>query len=190
MVPEHIIDDGKKRMSNSDHSSFFPSSTGQAAVLGAEVGVFLPRCGPGCLSERGAEPFASFGSFSALSFAGALIAAGTDPGPRTEVVCGRELVHIATDLCYYVLSRAFFKARQTRHLLNRFRERVGNLLDSLAESVDLYVQIVKMIHQLVQHEPMVVSDMPVESKAKLWDFPPELSSGKLGHLIAILFAFN
>ena len=92
MVPEDVIDDSEKRMSNSDYCSFFPSSAYQTAVLGIEVGVFLLRCGPGSLGKSGAEPFASLGSFAALPFTGAFVTARTDSGPGTEVVCRGKLV--------------------------------------------------------------------------------------------------
>jgi len=88
-----------------------------------------------------------------------------------------------------VLSHSQPKASQTgqsRHLLNRTPEKAFHLFDPPAGSLDLPFQIVKVVNQLAHNESMVVSETPIESKAKLWDFSSRLSFGKLGRLNSVL----
>src|SRR5208283_2429461 len=190
MVFEHMIDDSEKRVCNSDYRSFLSPSASQASVLGIEVRVFRIRCSPCRLSKSVAEPFATLGRLAALVFVGATVIARADPGPRIEVVRRRKLAHIAADFSYHVLSPTSLKAGQAHHLLNCFGERAAHLLDPLAEQIYLPVQVIELINQLAQHEPVVVSYMPLKSKAKLGDFTPQLSSGELGHFRTVLTAFD
>src|SRR5262245_54496568 len=95
---EHVIGGREHRSGDREDGLLGSAATLDPKELGSEVRVFLSGGGPGGLDERGLEPGIARARASREAFAGALVQAGAQPGPRYEMGGAREARHVEADL--------------------------------------------------------------------------------------------
>ncbi len=78
----------------------------------------------------------------------------------------REAAHVRADLSQDVLRRQRAHSRHGHQPLDLLLKRANEFRDPLLEGGDLLVQVRQVVHQLAQHEPMVLGQVPTQSLAQ------------------------
>ena len=182
---QHMVDDSQQRVGHGHYSALLTSAASQAAVLSLKVGVFFPSGGPSRLRKSRTKPAIAFGGLATLAFAGALVVARADAGPRGQVLCRRKDVHVGPDLRYHVLGGPLVKPRQGRHLGYGWSERAAYLLNATTELLDTTLQVFKVVQEFSQHKAVVFRNLTLQGRTQFGDLGPQLPSGQICHLFSV-----
>src|SRR4029453_16612156 len=98
LVAQHVPGGGEHRGGDREDGLLGAAAGAQAVELRLEIAAFHAYGSPGALPQGGLEPIAAGAKTRAAAFAGALVIAGTQPGPGNEVAGGFEARHVHADL--------------------------------------------------------------------------------------------
>src|SRR3954465_14295488 len=97
-VAKHVIGSGQDGRCYGADGLLGSAAVAQALELSLKVAALFACAGPGALHQRGLEPRRALAQPGGAALAGALVVAGTEPGPGDQVAGGREAAHVDADL--------------------------------------------------------------------------------------------
>ena len=91
---EDVVGEDEERMTDCHGSALHPPSRRQPMELGRPMSLLGMARGVGGLDQSGSQSYIPSPRLPALALAGALVVAGTHPGPQGQVDCRGEAAHI------------------------------------------------------------------------------------------------
>ena len=165
-ILEHVVD-GSKDRGRDGHDRLFGATPGFDAVeLGLQITVFLFYRRPGALHQRGFEPSAALAHPIGSSFAGTLVVARADAGPREEM-CGRsEPAHVDADFGDDDVSAEILDARNRRYELDCGAKGAKVRLHLRVERGHGGIESVDLVEMQTKQKAMVLRDPAAKGLAQ------------------------
>jgi len=121
-------------------------------------------------------------------FAAGLALAGAQPGPRRELMLGRELAHVGADLGEQHLGGAPVNTGDRVKQLQRAGERGGQLLDPRRQRRDRLIEEVDLREHLTDEQRVVVGEAPLERFSERGDLLAQAALRELGQDLGVMRA--
>ena len=167
---------------SANEGALLATAASEAAVVGAEVGVFGVGSSPGGLGQGAAQPVVTLGGTAATALAGTLVVAGTDASPGSQVTGVRKPRHVGADLSQDRLGATVTHTwdRLEQGYCIRKRERIvtltgvqsgglKHLIDAGLQLRDHLFQMAQMLKVVAEHEAMMLTYVAAESLNQLRD---------------------
>src|ERR687885_771932 len=124
-----MVDDDQQAVCDGHGGFLLAEAAGQAAVLGSQVAAPAPSSCQGALDQGRPQVAIALAGLATVPLAGALVVAGTQPGPGGAVPGGREAAQFGTQLSQDDLSRPLAHPGDGVQARQRGRERALPLLN-------------------------------------------------------------
>ena len=127
----------------------------QTVVLGSEVAVADPRCAPGGLNHRAAQPSRAHTGAPRTTLACGLVISRTKLGPRCKVGSTGKAAHVGADFDQDLLSVALPNAGDGIEPYEQSFKRAQPLLDLQIEIRNLAIQELQLVELLAKQKALV-----------------------------------
>src|SRR3954462_5909952 len=157
-VAKHVIGGGQDGSCYGADGLLGSAAVAQALELSLKVAALFACAGPGALHQRGLEPRRALAQPGGAALAGALVVAGTEPGPGDQVAGGREAAHVDADLGDDDLRGQVTDAGDGAQQPDRLTERVEIAVHLLVDLGDGGLQGIDLTQVQAQQEAVALGD--------------------------------
>jgi len=169
----------QNRMSNCNDRLFLPAAGNQPIVKCGQIRPSLLNGRPTGFDQISTQPWVSLSSFSAFSFPGTLVVPRTKSRPRRCMPMAGETVHVYPHLRQNSLGHSLINSGDQVHQFYFPRKSEDAVAHPLTDSLDGFVQEVKMGKNFSHHEPMVRSETPLQGFLQLRQLLAQSALGQL-----------